>query len=56
VVTDLNCFGWFVVLICGLLLYGLCGWWWEADRNGRIASALLIGLLLAALPSWLAEP
>ena len=66
--TDLNGFGWFVVLICGLLLYGLCGWWWEADRGGRVASALLIGLLLAVLayvlvawgsgplPNWLAEP
>ena len=44
--TDLNGFGWFVVLICGLLLYGLCRWW---DRAARFASALLIGLLLAVL-------
>ena len=66
--TELNGFGWFAILICALLLYGLFGWWWVADRGGRSAPALLIGFLLGVLayvlvawgsgplPKWLTEP
>ncbi len=53
--SHLNGFGWFVTLICALLLYGLGGWWWEADEGGRVVPALLIVLLLAVLASVLAS-